>query len=259
MICLQSCVCTERNVLFDRVKVASYFQITEPIKVDYDSYEEEYWKYSLIQIDYPYLRTRAIFDKRIYNLTQFFIEYQQIVFDELSFEEMNSFTVTAEELFECSAKIHFRNQSNQIPIENCFKKFHILKSVYANNDFGICYSFFKKNYSINLKEEDNIEILIKHQAQDRFIMSGVFKNSQLFDGWGSITNLNYFKYFKFYYVVENQGKYGSMTKETAVSTNRIGLRSIIKLKKTSVELLSKPHMEYCETNDHHNMRQCFER
>ena len=94
----------------------------------------------------------------------------RIGFNDLIFDEMKNLTISANELFNCSAKLHFRNESfvsNATIIENCFDRFEVLQSIYGN-EFGICYTFFAKNYSIFLKDDDYIEFHINYEIQQRF-------------------------------------------------------------------------------------------
>src|SRR5215469_14615362 len=87
------------------------------------------------------------------------------VFRDLSFNEMKSLTNSPKELFKCSANIHFKNESlesNSTQITDCFHRFEVLQSIYGN-DFGICYTFFAKNYSILLKDNDFIQFVISYE------------------------------------------------------------------------------------------------
>ena len=96
----------------------------------------------------------------INNLSLFYRPYEKRIFESLSFDEMKNLTISANELFKCSAKLHFRYESfdsNATIIENCFQSFDVLESIYGN-DFGICYTFFAKNYSIFLKDDDYIKL-----------------------------------------------------------------------------------------------------
>ena len=92
---------------------------------------------------------------------------------------MKNLTISANELFKCSAKLHFRYESfdsNATIIENCFQSFDVLESIYGN-DFGICYTFFAKNYSIFLKDDDYIQIDIKYETQKKFMIIDGFYNN----------------------------------------------------------------------------------
>ena len=55
-----------------------------------------------------------------YNLSQYFVEFNRNIFDKLNFYEMMALLIRAEELFECSMKIHFLNQSF-VSKDNCFE------------------------------------------------------------------------------------------------------------------------------------------
>ena len=112
-------------------------------------------------------------NEKYYNLSLFLRPYEEKIFETLSFDEMKNLTISANELFNCSAKLHFRNESfvsNSTIIENCFDRFEVLQSIYGN-EFGICYTFFAKNYSIFLKDDDCIEFNINYETQQQFLMS----------------------------------------------------------------------------------------
>ena len=72
---------------------------------------------------------------------------------ELNYEQMKALMMSSDEMFECRASVHFANQtivSNPTVIENCFHRFRVLRDIYSNNEFGICYNFFDKNYRIRI-------------------------------------------------------------------------------------------------------------
>ena len=114
-----------------------------------------------------------------YNMSLFFRDYEKKIFESLSFDQMKNLTISANELFKCSAKLHFRYESkhsNATIIENCFQRFDVLESIYGN-DFGICYTFFAKNYSIYLKDDDYIQFDIKYETQNKFMINGFYNTS----------------------------------------------------------------------------------
>ena len=53
-----------------------------------------------------------------------------MIFEGLSVDELRNMTINANELFKCSAKLHFKDESdsNATIIENCFQKLYALKT-----------------------------------------------------------------------------------------------------------------------------------
>src|SRR5690242_21791018 len=100
-------------------------------------------------------------------MNRFFIEYKRKIFSELDFNEMTSLLFTSNQLFDCSAKLHFRSDlmtidSNYTQIDDCFRSFDVLISIVANQDFGICYTFFRRDYKIYIKDKDYMKIVFKN-------------------------------------------------------------------------------------------------
>ena len=95
------------------------------------------------------------------NLSLIFTSYENMIKKGVSYIQ----STRTNDLFSCSAKLHIRGESDSNPIhlENCFQKFEYLETTYEE-DFGICYSFFAKNYSIFLKDDDYIQIDIKYET-----------------------------------------------------------------------------------------------
>ena len=106
-------LCTENKVIFSKTKVIKHFEIENLWQKHYESIINVYKKGgkricrgSIFQ----YSTLTGIIDsvqwKINYCLNKFFIYYNKLLFDEMSFDEMNSMTFNGNELFECSAKIH---------------------------------------------------------------------------------------------------------------------------------------------------------
>ena len=153
---------------------------------------------------------------------------------------MKNLTISANELFNCSAKLHFRNESfvsNATIIENCFDRFEVLQSIYGN-EFGICYTFFAKNYSIFLKDDDYIEFNIGYETQQRFLMK-CFKDydRKIRD------STKYYLYFT--YLLIEKGREFISNFQTKLKSFRTGLNADLNFRKTSVDLLSTPYMQKC--------------
>ena len=222
------CVCSESKVLFDKHKVIQYFDWFEI----YSNYENDINNNKLyessLELDlFAEINTN-------YRIESFFVPFIDIFLDEINFVEFSNLIVNAKELFECSAKLHFINQSidlNVMKIGNCFEMFEIKTTVKANNLFGICYEFFETNSSIVLKEDDFIRIIIKFKKQKNIIFTGVHHDD--------------YQYFRWYYFINNKEDNNAL-KSSLVYSTRIGLSAELKISKTSIEMLSIPYMTYCE-------------
>ena len=187
-------VCTERHVFFDKHKVIQYFDLQQKYEEFMRNKEQEYEKnFEICLQEYAKVKSTDpftdLFGNEIktaicqtldidfnYNKSLFFREYEKKIFESLSFDQMKNLTISANELFKCSAKLHFRYESkhsNETIIENCFERFDVLESIYGN-DFGICYTFFTKNYSIYLKDDDYIQFDIKYETQNKFMTNGFY-------------------------------------------------------------------------------------
>ena len=62
----------------------------------------------------------------------------------MSFYEMNSLTMNANDLFECSANIYFRNTTidkRVTHLDNCFDRLRVRKRIDANKDWYLLYIF----------------------------------------------------------------------------------------------------------------------
>ena len=150
-------VCTESNVLFDRRKVIQYFGLSREYSEFEITVEKEYsiniekcksrlGKTLHIDSDYILKCLKNYYGIKSEKMRNFLIKYEPI-FEHLSYDQLIAFTLSSDELFECSASLHYKNQtieSNATIIENCFERFRISRDIYANNDFGICYKFLTK-------------------------------------------------------------------------------------------------------------------
>ena len=246
-------VCTENNILFAKTKVIQYFDV------------ENEWQSHRIEVKKLYkpneqniVKGKCIYAKRFHDINlnnlnyymdnlkwrmnycenKFFIQYKRLVFNEMSFYEMNSITVNANDLFHYSAKIHFRQEiidSNNTKIQNIFQT---LKNIYFNEDFGICFTLLSKKYGIILKDNDHINITIKFDIQKDFLIL-----DRSID-WGNLY-MNSLRHFIWYVMVSDRH---SSNRETAIELNKVGFDSRISFEMTSIELLSTPYMHYCVNN-----------
>ena len=246
-------VCTENNVLFAKTKVIQYFDV------------ENIWQKKIIQMknldeksgndkvkdncveEWGKHRgdddiTKNVLEYRMnFCSNKFFIKFKVFIFDEMSFYEMNSITVQANELFDCSAIIHIKHtfiDPNVTYIDNCFIRFEVLKSIYFNEDFGICYKFFSINNQIYLEAKNSINITIKFETQKDFMIvdRSIDFHSLL---------MNSLRYFVWYVMVSDRH---SSNRETAIELNKVGFDARISFEMTSIQLLSTPYMTFCLNN-----------
>ena len=279
-------VCTENNVLFDKRKIIEHFGLQiewnefknilfEEFKQSIDECNQTIQNYSHKrysefnesdlnkEYEINYIKEDTVlyplkcFLKR--NLSEFYLtQIKNRIYNELEFYEMNSLTINVNELFDCSGNIHFRNESfdsNAHKIDNCFQYFDALKSIYANRDFGICFEFFAKNYSIYLKDNDFIELKAKYSSQYSLFVNAIQEmNNRLLK---FILNDSYYLslkyslklfldiYFGLYLIVDPKTRLMSHNKEFAFKSTRNSLNAELKMIKSSAELLSQPYMDEC--------------
>ena len=225
-------VCTESKVLFDKYKVIQYLYLFEKY-LKYENAINEQYKVNS--------RNPRIEILKKYWISKFFVRYGDTIIDGINYAELSSLIVKENNLFECSAKFHYKNQSidsKAIEIESCFEMFGITTSIIANNTFGNCYEFFKTNLSIVLKENDFIKIKIKFNKQKDFIGNGVYHALNIHPN-------EFYQYFRWYYFIENYRQNNAL-KSSLIYSTRIGLSAELKITKTSVIMLSVPYMTYCE-------------
>ena len=190
--------CTDTNVFFDKMKIINKINSS----VIWNNEDEE---------------------------EKFFRENIEIIMNETNFTEIEQLTVSQDELFECNGKVHLKNGSDQAEMVNCLESLVIMKSIYGNQDFGICYKIVSKNRNIYLKDNDFLEILINSKFLSKFL------TFLLFDG-----------YFPNYYLfIDENNRNHFKTRNTALVIQSINFKAEIKIQKTSVNFLSKPYMDEC--------------
>ena len=181
-------VCTESNTLLKRRKVINNFNI-DSLYNKYESDARKYLfppgdsprKFPIIHRDCGLNRNKLVRQWRemevqgnlkwYFNLclNRFYQHYERFIFAELNFDELNALTFESNELFGFSAKLHSRNKTTieaNKSIDNFSDKYSVRKSIKANKEFGICYTFFdnKYNYSeIFFEIEDFINISLNFQ------------------------------------------------------------------------------------------------
>ena len=255
-------VCTETNVLFGKSEVIVYFDLENQWK-EYQIMVNNHYndnsnnEHLLNSCIFELKRTKRSWQEFSYNnnkmlmnlcLKVFFNLFNELIFKELSFYEMNSLTVKPKELFNCSALIHLKNQtsiSNNIHLDNCFEFFQISKSIFVNKNFGICYNFFKQNHNILLKDNDHINITLKFEKQKDFLKIGGKINKEK-------AYLDSLRYFVWYVWVRDRY---SDDRESSIQLTRVGFDAKIGLQMTSNQLLSYPYMEFCLENGMFNFFQ----
>ena len=95
--------------------------------------------------------------------------------DELSFEEKRNLMIRANHMINCSAKLHSRYDSNYTQTKNCVQDFKVLESIYGNQDFGICFTFFDSNERFYLKDDDFIEFKFSYENGPDFHRNSFFE------------------------------------------------------------------------------------
>ena len=263
-------VCTENNVLFDKRKIIEHFglhtqwkeyekilfeEFTQIINACNETFEDyrrnpnEFLKaHNYDFICYININSSKLFVNKIENLINI----------NLHFDEMLSLTINTNELFDCSANIHFRNESfdsNANKIDNCFDYFDALKSIYANKDFGICFEFFAKNYSFYLKDNDYIDIIVKYSAQNNLFINAfqdmnyrfldIMSKGRYYNPIKYELHLYFDKYFGLYLFVDPKTRHISHNRDIAFKSTQKSLNAELKLTKSSVKLLGKPYMNEC--------------
>ena len=246
-------VCTENNILFAKTKVIQNFKIDKEwqtyrleVKQFYEKIGSgEIEEKCINELENYYLEDNQLAESLKWRIKfcsdKFFILYKRIIFDKMSFYEMNSMTVNTNELFDCSTNIGFKHQfidPNVTYIDNCFDRFSTLKSIYVNKDFGVCYTFFSDNNKIILKDNDQINIKIKFETQKDFMI--VDRSIDYMNIY-----MNSLRYFVWYVMVSDRH---SSNRETAIELNKVGFDARISFEMTSIELLSTPYMDYCVIN-----------
>ena len=251
----QISVCTENNVLYDKNKVMEGFKLREEYE-KYVRYVDKYYKdhFNIKQLELPFddydYKIRKVLKKK-YILSKYFGKYQRIIETELNYEEKEVFVVKANQLFECSAKVHFKDDFRLKTIDNCFNEFQVLESFGNNKNYGIRYTFYPY-HKISLKDEDNLEIKIKYEIQKNFIIFAAF-NQKVDEMEIIYSDL----YFNTYFMITDDQSTGFPDKHLATKVERVGLKADLIIAKTSIQSLSTPYMKYCENNENYNFTKCF--
>ena len=246
-------VCTERNVLFNKRNILQYFdlnreysELENKLKTDYDCSicrHRTIYNGDLDNLVFNHIITFACckhkYYFRFYKLERFLYYYEYMIFDQFSYDELIVLTMSEQQLFECQASVHYKNQtfgSNSTTVENCFHSYRVSRDIYANNDFGICYKFFGDNYQIRLINNDYIKIKIKYESFRNLLMMNL-----AFDRFNNI-NLDWQRHFRFYYFADSETNH-MPTKDTVILTQNNGLKKYAYLQRSLLEMLSTPYMQ----------------
>ena len=253
-------VCTENNILFAKSKVIQYFDIENEWQRNRIKVKKHYIRHQKIRSGFDRIKETCI--KELKNSkwgsgdnlkwrmnfcsNKYFKKYKKFLFNEMNFYEMNSLTINANDLFECSANIYFRNttvEKNSTHLGNCFDRFRVRKRIHSNKDFGICYTFFEDNSKVVIKDNNHINITIRFETQKDFMIV-----NRSIVNIGIILELNSLRHFIWYIIVRDRDSYN---RETAIELRRVGFDARITLEMTSIALLSYPYMTYCVNNGKH--------
>ena len=241
-------VCTENNILFAKTKVIQYFGVENEWQRNIIEVKKHYIRHQKTRSDYERIKETCIKElkqskwgignkhdnwkwRMNFCLNKFFKIYKRFIFNEMSFFEMNSLTINAKELFECSANIYFRNtivDRNTTHLDNCFDRLRVGKRIHSNKDFGICYTFFEDNSKIVIKENNHINITIRFETQKNFMIV-----NRSIDENDIILELNSLRHFIWYILVRDRDLYN---RETAIELRRVGFDARITLEMTSIAL-----------------------
>ena len=262
-------VCTESNTLLNRGKVVNAFDInliktkyendsfnylypvTYEVKKFPDIHHDCNLESNHIGSEFYYMEMKGI-SKWYLNFcnNKFYQYYERLIFSEMSFDELNALILNSNELFSCSAKVHFNNntkiESNRT-IDNCFDKYLVKKTIKADKEFGVCYTFFDKNYGISLENEDHINISINFLKQNEIIKNN---KREYHERYLELYSKNYFRLFIF---LEKQNK----NKGNIIEFNRSPSDITMNIITETNELLSTPYMDFCQQSGNYFMAISF--
>ena len=196
-------VCTDNSVFFfDDQKVLQKFKVSEKVKENHHA-KFDFWSEKIVTIK-----------------------------NNFTFESMLGLTVEADQFIECYGHFHFYDDPKPANIENCSESLQIMKSIYGNQDFGICYKIVSKNRNIYLKDNDFFQIKIKLLKQ--------FSSLRVF----SIDYERMSFYPVMYLSIDDNNRNRFESRDSSIILS-MKSSSEIKIRKTSLQLLSTPYMEEC--------------
>ena len=233
--------CTETKVLFNKNKFIEKFNESEIFR----NYRiREFQEFELLHKSTMEKRSGSLlYDTNYWYPIETFDERKEF-FKDLSFDELSALMIRANQMINCSAKLHSRYHSNEIQTQDCVQDFNVLQSIYGNKDFGICYTFFDSNEKFYLKDDDYIQFEFNYEKGPAFIFNSFFE--------ADLVLREEFKRIDFdsviYYLVHQKSKYFKPIKQNSVKLSRQGLEGELKLTKTSINLISAPYMDQCYNN-----------
>ena len=153
---------------------------------------------------------------------------------------MKSLMIRANDVINCSAKLHSRYHSNEIQTQDCVQDFNVLESIYGNKDFGICYTFFDSNEKFYLKDNDFIEFTFRYENGPDFRRNSFF----IFESQSYSRDLD--ESSVLYFIVHQNTKLFYPIKQNSVKLSRQGLEGELKIIKTAVNSITSPYMSECQ-------------
>ena len=236
--------CTETNVLFDKNKIIEKYNESQEFQefraYDMERAEEEHndrvrkcarrdglaWCWPHFMPPERYLKTNIDKNNKFVN--------------ELSFEEKKNLMIRANHMINCSAKLHSRIESKVFKTENCVQDLQVLESIYGNQDFGICFTFFDSNERFLLNLEDFIEFKFRYANGPDFQVNSYFSlRMRDYIGLSLDEDIN------IYVLIHQKSKHFVANKQNSIKLSRQGLEGELKFVKTSINLLSTPYMDQC--------------
>jgi hypothetical protein len=236
-------LCTDNKVLFHRSKLYQVFDPGHDLGefVKNNSVDAVITEDDLDNCQDNEDICNVMIEPNDYRLEPFFDSIQYNITKDLSFNQKKNLMIRANQLFNCSAKVHFRYQSsdsNEEKIENCSQSFQVLESIYGNKDFGICFKLSFNSKGVYLKDDDYIEFVLSFGDKPEFIKSLYLIFSTSFFSY-------YDRTYDLFLLVHQKTNALNRDKFNSIRISRQGLDGELKMTKTSVNLLSKPHMQQC--------------
>ena len=260
----QITVCTKQGIIFNKQRIIEYFDL----KLVYDEYVNKCKMKQQNNIDnciknkkdkHEYCSNFLRRFQYYYELDEFFREYENIITCFLQYNERIILIMNAEEMFNWKAKIHKRGDDNQIYDESYLDSLDIIENIINENGLGVCFTFFSRNYSILLKQNDFIEFNIKYESQSNLL--NLINMTQIEDyftfnklrldpnaPYPNLTIESVLDAFTLNYIVKSYNGYYDDKYHIISTIKRSGFKANLKFQTTSVFLLSTPYMDNC--NEH---------
>ena len=192
-------VCTDTNIFFDDQKFIQVFNVSDKVKEDHYSNHLDFWS-----------------------------EKFETIKNSSTFKSMLGLTIEPDQFIEIYGQFHNKNDLKTGKFSNFSEIFQIMRSIYGNQDFGICYKFLSKNRNIYLKDNDFIQINIKEIKRFSDLKPSIVYKRRIYPYL--IINEN------------NRNTFESSDSSLYLSTRS---NSEIKIRKSSLKFLSTPYMQEC--------------